>query len=145
MTVQTSAADLARALDLAVRTTQAASIQNERAIERLEEARAGALRAIAVSLAPVLPCIVDRGSSVALVHERAGLWIHRNGDYYIDAGDRVQRASDEDLGKLRVDPVDLVHHLVCVLGKHSRGLEDSGVRLESLSEKFVAIRTLLGW
>lgn len=139
------AENLAAALEGAVRTAQAAEVQNARAIERLGPARVAFLRTLAAALAPALEVLIDRGSDGTPIDGRVGLWIDRRGDLFLGDAfpDHTPRLSDAELAELRIDPERVVMDLYDRLESHAAGLERSSDKLQRLRRRLESIAALL--
>ncbi len=139
------AENLAAALEGAIRTAQAAEVQNARAIERLGPARVAFLRALAAALEPALPVLIDRGQDGKRIDGRTGLWIDRTGGFWLgDYKPEPYRVlTDAEIAELRIDPERIVMDLAERLESHAAGLERSSEKLERVRRRLQSIATLL--
>lgn len=120
------------------------------ALERLAVARARFLRHLARTLAPTLPLLVDRGRwalqcAPGLLLRSDGVWVRADRPK-IDTG-RVQDGGvpldDVELGRVRIDPENLLNELGELLARHVDGRSAAEEKLLRLARAFEAIVDLV--
>lgn len=138
--------ELQRALEAAIEATR----EQDQRLACVRNGRARFLRKLAELLEPAFDVLADQRTGLAAFPDQ-GLYLGAGKvwRYCQEFPDEQHRdflsgpLSDQELGELRIDPVDLLRSIVAILGAHARGRGRSSEELQAESRRFSALLALI--